>query len=89
MNISVEIGFNHLRIKFEGITHFRLDVTKYIAHQSWRDGYGNRKFVIEYAVVGRDTPILCEYDSEEKWTTILSGLDIALDGPFRKDRIAQ
>jgi hypothetical protein len=83
MNISVQIGFNHLKVRFGDVTHFRIDMTKYIAHQSWREGYGNRKFVIEYATTGG--LIACEYDSEEKWTTILAGLDAALDGPFRRD----
>ena len=83
MKITVEMGFNHLKIKFGGLTHFRIDATKLIGFQSWREGYGNRKFVIEYATTGG--PIICEYDSEEKWTTILAGLDVALDGPFRHD----
>jgi hypothetical protein len=76
------MGFNHLKVKFGDLTHFRIDTTKYIAHQSWREGYGNRKFVIEYFTTGG--PILCEYDSEEKWSAILAGLDDALDGPFRR-----
>jgi hypothetical protein len=73
------MSFNALKIKFGDTTHLRIDATKLVGHQSWREGYGNRKFVIEYTTTGGQ--IVSEYDSEEKWRAILNGLDAALDGP--------
>lgn len=81
--ISVEMSFNALKVRFGNVTHLRIDATKLIGHQSWREGYGNRKFVIEYTLTGGQ--IICEYDSEEKWKAILSGLDAALDQPNQDD----
>lgn len=77
--ITVEMSFNCLKVRFGDVTHLRIDVTKLIGHQSWREGYGNRKFVIEYTTTAGQ--IVCEYDTEEKWREILRGLDLALDGP--------
>lgn len=80
IDISVKMQFNALKVYFGDVTHLRIDATKLVGHQSWREGYGNRKWVIEYTVSGT-APIICEYDSEEKWKAILVGLDKALDGP--------
>jgi len=77
--ITVEMSFNALKVRFGDITHLRIDAAKLIGHQAWREGYGNRKFVIEYTTTGGQ--IVCEYDSEVKWKAILAGLDLALDGP--------
>ena len=79
MLISVEMSFNALKVRFGDITHLRIDATKLIGHHAWREGYGNRKFVIEYTTTGGQ--IVCEYDTEEKWREILTGLDKALDQP--------
>lgn len=79
MSLSVEMSFNALRVRFGGLTHLRIDATKLIGFQSWREGYGNRKFVIEYTTTGGQ--IVCEYDNEEKWKAILAGLDSVLDRP--------
>lgn len=84
MNITVQMGFNHLKVRFGDTTHLRIDTTKLVGFQSWREGYGNRKFVIEFTLIGGQ--IVCEYDSEAKWKAILAGLDDALDGPFRADK---
>lgn len=80
--ISVEMTFNALKIRFGGVTHLRIDATKLIGFQSWREGYGNRKFVIEYTATGGQ--IVCEYDDEDKWKMIIAGLDQVLDGPNRE-----
>lgn len=81
MKTSVEMSFNALRVRFGDLTHLRIDATKLIGFQSWREGYGNHKFVIEYTMTGGQ--IVCEYDDEEKWKAILVGLDSALDSPNR------
>jgi len=80
---TVEMSFNALKVRFGSMTHLRIDVTKLIGFQSWREGYGNRKFVIEYTMVGGQ--IVCEYDTEDNWKAILDGLDKALDQPNRGD----
>lgn len=77
----VSMSFNALKIQFGGFTHLRIDATKLLGFQSWREGYGNKKFVIEYTLAGGQ--IVCEYDSEDHWKTILKGLDEALDQPNR------
>lgn len=79
MNVSVEMSFNALKVRFGDTTHLRIDATKLIGHQSWREGYGNRKWVIEYTTTAGQ--IVCEYDDEVKWKAILDGLDRVLDQP--------
>lgn len=79
MTPTVEMSFNALKVRFGDVTHLRIDATRLIGHQSWREGYGNHKFVIEYTVEGGR--IVCEYDTEDKWRAILDGLDRALDRP--------
>ena len=79
-DISVDLNYNALRISFSGVTHVRIDVTKYLAHQSWREGYGNKKWVIEFTMEGGAT-LTCEYDRENKWLAVLAGLDRVLDAP--------
>lgn len=77
--ITVGMSFNALKVCFGDVTHLRIDATKLIGHQSWREGYGNHKFVIEYTTTAGQ--IICEYDTEDKWKAILAGLDRALDQP--------
>lgn len=81
MTPTVQMSFDALKIRFGEVTHLRIDATKLIGYQSWRQGYGNHKFVIEYTTTGGQ--IVCEYDTEEKWAAILDGLDQALDSPNR------
>lgn len=78
-SITVKMQFNALKIYFGDLTHLRIDATKLVGYQSWREGYGNRKWVIEYTVEGGK--IVTEYDTEDKWKIILAGLDDTLDGP--------
>jgi hypothetical protein len=80
VNVSVSLCYTSLRVCFGNTTHLRISLDKLIGYQSWREGYGTRKFVIEYTVANGG-PILCDYDSEEKWKAILSGLDAAFDSP--------
>lgn len=82
MTVSVEMSFNAVKVRFGTTTHLRIDATKLLGHQSWREGYGNRKWVIEYSLDG-GSRIVCEYDDEAKWKAILDGLDAALDQPAR------
>lgn len=81
--VSVAMSFNALKVSFGELTHLRIDATKLVGHQSWREGYGNKKYVIEYTTTGGQ--IVCEYDDETKWKAILDGLDKALDQPTSQD----
>lgn len=74
--------FNALRILFGNVVHLRLNAQNLLGYQSWREGYGNKKFVIEYTLVGGQ--IICEYDTEDKWKEILAGLDKVLDSPNKE-----
>ena len=76
---SFQMQYNALTVSFGGVTHLRLDMTKYLGHQSWRQGYGNRKFVIEFTMAGGT--ITTDYDREDKWKEVLDGLDKALNAP--------
>lgn len=71
MNIRVEGKFDAIRITIEGVLHLHVQRSKLLGVQSWvqsRTGH----FLIEYTSQGG--VVLCEYDSREKWETILSQL---------------
>lgn len=72
--ITFELDFDAIKIKFGGVLHFRLVRSKLLSIQAWRQG--DKNFSIEYTMVGGAA--LCEYDDEEKWKTILAGLDDVL-----------
>lgn len=74
LEITVEMGFSAIKIRFGGTLHMRIDRERLLGIHSWRSG--NRKFSIEYTMVGAD--ILSEYDDETKWKAILDGLDRVL-----------
>lgn len=78
MKIEVEVSHYNIVVRINGVTHLRLERRHYLGHQSWLDGNDRNKFVIEYTLVGGQ--ITCDYDSREKWVTILDGLDRALEG---------
>jgi len=78
--VSVRMEYAALKVRFGNTTHLRIASNKLIGHQSWREGYGTRKFVIEYMTTAGT--IRSEYDTEEKWKAILAGLDAALDEPI-------
>lgn len=84
MEIKVELYFDVLRVRFGDTTHLHVEVTKLLGFQSWPERYGNKKFIIQYVLKGGQ--IICEYDDEAKWKTILDGLDKALNQPVAMPR---
>lgn len=80
MTVTVSLSYTSLVVHFGDTTHTRILLDRLIGYQSWREGYGNNKFVIEYTVAG-SAPILCEYDCEMKWKAILAGLDAVFEKP--------
>jgi major membrane immunogen (membrane-anchored lipoprotein) len=77
--ITVVMRYNALVVSFGDVTHLRFNHARYIGHQSWRAGYGDKKFVIEITLDGG--VITCDYDREDKWKAVLKGLDDTLDAP--------
>lgn len=71
MEPTIEQDFDSIKIRFGGVLHAHITKSKLLGVQSWR--YGPKKFSIEYVMVGGS--ILTEYDSEQKWKTILHELD--------------
>ncbi len=72
--ITVELGHDAIVIRFHGLIHLHLRRSKYIGFQSWMQGEKN--YLIEYSMDGGS--VLCEYDSREKWETIIRGLERVL-----------
>lgn len=70
-NIKVELQHYLLKIWIDDVLHVAIPRGA-IAIQSWRDGPTH--FSIEY-YYGGGQRILTEYDSCDKWKSILSGLD--------------
>jgi hypothetical protein len=73
MAVEVKVGrrFDALRITINGILHLSLTRSKLLGVQSWINEREQR-FVIEYTM--RGGTILCDYDSREKWASILEQL---------------
>lgn len=71
MNIKVTTTYDSIRVYFGETLHLCLSRPRLVGFQSWRED--ETKFCIEYLLDGGS--ILCEYDSEEKWMSILSQLE--------------
>lgn len=71
MKIDVCLGYDCIEVRFDGFRHLRVSRSKLLGIQSWRNG--PKYFCIEFTLEGG--VVLCEYDSEEKWKSILDGLD--------------
>ena len=68
---TVELGFDKIRIRFDGVLHLALVRSKLLGVHAWR--YGDRNYTIEYTMTGGN--ITCEYDEETKSRAILEQLD--------------
>jgi hypothetical protein len=72
---AVTLTHYSLKIHFGSVLHLRIPRADLVGVQSWRDG--PRHFSIEYHLRG-GASIKTEYDTPEKWTAILAGLDEVL-----------
>lgn len=70
--IRVEKGHYALRIYFGDVLHLYIQRSQLGPFQAWRDG--PKHFSIEYHL-SNGQKLLTEYDSAEKWHSILVGLD--------------
>lgn len=78
MTPSIEVApeFEAIVVRIGGVLHLWIDRTKLLGVQSWVK-VGKRQFYIEFSMEGGAT-ILADYDTREKWETILSGLQSVL-----------
>lgn len=75
MMIDVSPEFEGIAIRIGGVLHLWLDRTKLLGVTSWVMT-GRRQFFIEFVMVGGT--ITTDYDTREKWETILRGLEAAV-----------
>lgn len=73
---TVELKYNRIVIKFNGLLHVTFKRSNLISIQSWRQGENN--YYIEY-LFNEGNPLLTDYDSKEKWEEILKELEKVLD----------
>lgn len=73
--IEVTPEFEAIAIRIGGVLHLWIDRTKLLGVQSWIMD-GRKQFFIEYLMEGGS--FTADYDTREKWETILSKLDDAL-----------
>lgn len=69
---EVSVTFDALVIKAGGVLHLHLQRSKLIGVHSWIMGE-RKQFFIEYTLTGG--AIVCDYDSREKWQSILDQLE--------------
>lgn len=75
MQIEVTPEFEGIAIRIGGILHLWLDRRKLLGVTSWVMT-GRRQFFIEFMMVGGS--ITTDYDTREKWETILKQLETVL-----------
>lgn len=73
--IEVTPEFEGIAIRIGGTLHLWLDQTKLLGVTSWIMD-GRKQFFIEFVMVGGSISV--DYDSREKWETVLSRLDSIL-----------
>ena len=73
--ISVETAFDAIKVRFGDVLHLHIIRSEFLGMQSWlyREG---KKYCIEFTMKGG--VVLCEYDSRDKFETILAALDKVL-----------
>lgn len=76
MKIEVCSTEREVLIKFNDITHFRVDRRELIGLQSWSVNRGRVTPTYAIQVYTRSgVEIILEYDDVEKWRAVLAGLD--------------
>lgn len=75
MKIEVTPEFESIAIRIEGVLHLWIDRRKLLGVQSWVKT-GRRQFFIEFGMEGGN--ITSDYDTREKWETILKGVEAVL-----------
>lgn len=77
---TVELLRASIRVKYGDTLHFYCKRADLLAVNSWKwneaSGEPTARFCIEYAFARAN--VVCEYDTEEHWKTILAGLEAIL-----------
>lgn len=71
-NISVELHYDAIRVKFCGLMHLNIKRSALLGIQSWR--HGDENYFIQFTMDG-GAEITSDYDDVEKWKAILIGLE--------------
>jgi hypothetical protein len=77
LKIEVTSTEREVFIKFNGVTHFRVDRRELIGLQSWSVNRGRvtPTYAIQIYTRSASEEIILEYDNVDKWRDVLSGLD--------------
>lgn len=77
MKIEVTSTEREVFIRFNGITHFRVDRRELIGLQSWVVNRGRvvPTFAVQIYTRAAGQEITLEYDNKEKWEEVLRQLD--------------
>lgn len=73
--ITIEMGFDSLKIRISGLLHIYIIRSQFLGFQSWKWSDQN-KYGIDFEL--KDGSILCEYDDGDRFATILNLLDKSL-----------
>lgn len=81
MKIDVTATEREVFIRFNGVTHFRVDRRELVGLQSWKVNRGRvvPTYAIQIYTKSSAQDVLLEYDQEDKWIEVLRQLD---DVPF-------
>lgn len=77
MKIDVTATEREVFIRFNGVTHFRIDRRELVGLQSWKVNRGRivPTSVIQIYTRSSAQEVLLEYDQEDKWIDVLHQLD--------------
>lgn len=75
MQIEVTPEFEAIAIRIGGVLHLWIDRTKLLGIGSWVMT-GRKQFFIEFVMEGGT--VTTDYDTREKWETILNGVEAVL-----------
>jgi hypothetical protein len=77
MKIDVISTEREVFIKFNGITHFRIDRRELVGLQSWKVDRGRVTPIYSIQIYTRaaNQEVVLEYDNIDKWKSVLDGLD--------------
>jgi hypothetical protein len=77
VKIEVTATEREVFIRFNGVTHFRIDRRELIGLQSWQVDRGRVTpvYAIEFLTRSSAAPVILEYDKREKWIDVLTQLD--------------
>lgn len=77
MKIDVTSTEREVFIRFNGVTHFRVDRRELIGLQSWKVNRGRviPTYAIQIYTKSSTKEVILEYDQEDKWIEVLRQLD--------------